>query len=139
MLWVKALHVVAMVTWFAALFYLPRLFVYHADATDRPGIERFKVMERRLYGLMNIGMTATVVFGLGVLSYEPQLLRLPWLQLKLALVLILIGYHVWCGRLVVAFRDERNVHSSRWYRFFNEAPSLLLLAIVVLVIVRPGL
>ena len=139
MLWVKALHVVAMVTWFAALFYLPRLFVYHADATDRPGIERFKVMERRLYGLMNIGMTATVVFGLGVLSYEPQLLRLPWLQLKLALVLILIGYHVWCGRLVVAFRDERNVHSSRWYRFLNEAPSLLLLAIVVLVIVRPGL
>lgn len=138
-MWVKALHVVAMVTWFAALFYLPRLFVYHADATDRPGIERFKVMERRLYGLMNIGMTATVVFGLGVLSYEPQLLRLPWLQLKLALVLILIGYHVWCGRLVVAFRDERNVHSSRWYRFFNEAPSLLLLAIVVLVIVRPGL
>lgn len=138
MLWVKALHVVSMVTWFAALFYLPRLFVYHAEATDRPGIERFKVMERRLYGLMNIGMTATLVFGLGVLSYEPQLLRLPWLRLKLALVLILLGYHVWCGRLVVAFRDERNVHSSRWYRFFNEAPSLLLLAIVVLVIVRPG-
>lgn len=138
MLWVKALHVIAMVTWFAGLFYLPRLFVYHADATDRAGIERFKIMERRLYALTNIGMTATIVFGLWVLSYEPALLATHWLELKLALVAVLIAYHVWCGRLVVAFRNERNTHNARWYRFFNEAPSVLLLAIVVLVIVRPS-
>lgn len=138
MLWVKALHVIAMVTWFAGLFYLPRLFVYHADATDRAGIERFKIMERRLYALTNIGMTATIVFGLWVLSYEPALLATHWLELKLALVAVLIAYHVWCGRLVVACRNERNTHNARWYRFFNEAPSVLLLAIVVLVIVRPS-
>ncbi len=137
MLWIKALHVTAMVTWFAGLFYLPRLFVYHADTEDLAGRERFKVMERRLYTMLNIGMTATIVFGLWVLSFEPVLLGLWWMKLKLALVALLIAYHLWCGRLVRAFRDDRNLHGSRWYRYFNEAPSLLLLAIVMLVIVRP--
>jgi protoporphyrinogen IX oxidase len=138
-LWIKALHVSAMVTWFAGLFYLPRLLVYHAEALDTTGRERFKVMERRLYAMLNIGMTATVVFGLWVLSYEPALLGLGWMRLKLALVSVLVAYHFWCGRLVRDFRDDRNVHSARWYRYFNEAPSLLLLAIVILVIVRPSL
>ena len=138
-LWIKALHVSAMVTWFAGLFYLPRLFVYHADIEDVAGRERFKIMERRLYVMLNIGMTATVVFGLWVLSLEPGLLGLGWMRLKLALVGILIAYHLWCGRLVREFRDDRNAHSGRWYRYFNEAPSLLLLAIVILVIVRPSL
>lgn len=137
MLWIKALHVVFVVTWFAGLFYLPRLFVYHADTADAPGIERFKIMERRLYAMMTLGMVLTVTFGVATLSLEPALLRLPWMHAKLALVALLLAYHAWCHALVVAFREDRNRHSARWYRYFNEAPSLLLVAIVLLVIVRP--
>ena len=137
MLWIKALHVIFMVTWFAGLFYLPRLFVYHADATDAPGVARFKVMERRLYTMMTLGMVLTATFGVWLLSLEPALLRLPWMHAKLALVACLLGYHFWCRQLVRAFRDDRNTHSSKWYRSFNEAPSLLLVGVVILVIVRP--
>lgn len=137
MLWIKALHVIFVVTWFAGLFYLPRLFVYHADTDDAPGIARFKVMERRLYAMMTIGMVLTVAFGLATLALEPALLRLPWMHVKLTLVAGLLGYHAWCASLVRAFREDRNRHSSRWYRYFNEAPSLALVAIVILVIVRP--
>jgi protoporphyrinogen IX oxidase len=134
-LWVKALHVIFVVTWFAGLFYLPRLFVYHADATDVPGRERFRVMERRLYALMTMGAGAAGTFGLVLLWLNPALLQVPWLQLKLVLVGALIVYHVWCGRLVARFRDERNAHSSRWYRAFNEVPTVFLFAIVILAIV----
>jgi len=137
MLWIKALHVIFMVTWFAGLFYLPRLFVYHADADDAVGIARFKVMERRLYVMMTLGMTLTVVFGLWLLTLESALLAMPWMHAKLGLVACLLGYHAWCWRLVAAFREDRNTHSSKWYRYFNEAPSLVLVAIVILVIVRP--
>jgi protoporphyrinogen IX oxidase len=135
--WIKALHVAAMVTWFAGLFYLPRLFVYHADTSDEPGDVRFKVMERRLFALMTIGGTATIVLGLMLIMLYPGYLNMHWLQLKLALVALLIGYHLFCRRLLVDFRDGRNRRSSRWYRAFNEVPSALLLGIVMLAVAKP--
>lgn len=142
MLWLKAFHVVFMVTWFAGLFYLPRLYVYHAVTTDLPGKERFKVMERKLFVMMTIGAALTIVFGIAVLFAEPEVVRAAWLKMgwlhaKLTLVAVLLGYHIWCYRLLAAFRDDANRHSERWYRLFNEAPSLLLIAIVILVIVKP--
>ncbi|MFO7189857.1 MAG: protoporphyrinogen oxidase HemJ [Pseudomonadota bacterium] len=136
MLWIKALHIVFVVTWFAGLFYLPRLFVYHAMAEDQVGIERFKVMERKLYyGIMTPSAVLAVAFGLWLwLGYG---FAGGWLHAKLALVLVLIGYHLWCGRLLRAFREDRNRRSHVWYRWFNEFPVLLLLAIVLLVVVKP--
>lgn len=137
MLWIKAWHVVFMVTWFAGLFYLPRLFVYHAEATDGAGIERFRVMERRLFALMTIGAVLTAAFGFWLLAREPMLLESGWLRAKLALVALLIGYHAWLGKLVRDFADGRNAHGARWYRWFNEIPSLLLIGIVLLAVARP--
>ena len=137
MLWLKAFHIVFVVTWFAGLFYLPRLFVYHATATDPAGIERFKVMERRLLAIMTIGGLLAAIFGISMIALSPTFLAIGWLKLKLVLVAALVGYHVWCGSLVRTFRADRNRHSERWYRLFNEAPSLLLIAIVVLAVVKP--
>lgn len=136
MLWLKTLHIVFVVTWFAGLFYLPRLFVYHAMATDRPSIERFKTMERKLYyGIMMPSAVLTVVFGSWLwLGYG---FSGGWLHAKLALVAVLIVYHVWCGRLLAAFKHERNHRSHVWFRWFNEFPVLLLFAIVALVVVKP--
>jgi putative membrane protein len=140
MLWIKAFHQIAVVTWFAALFYLPRLFVYHAMADDDAGRERFKVMERKLYrGIMN--PSAIVAVGLGLwLLFAYWWAALPhavWLHIKLALVVLLIGYHLWCGRLLRAFAEDRNLRSHVWFRVFNELPVLLLIAIVVLAVVKP--
>jgi protoporphyrinogen IX oxidase len=137
MLWLKAFHVVFVVTWFAGLFYLPRLFVYHANATDAPSRERFEVMERRLFVMMTIGAAIAAFFGLWLLIRAPGLLSMGWLRVKFVLVTALLAYHVWCYRLMIAFRRDANRHSHRWYRWFNEAPSLLLLAIVVLAVVKP--
>lgn len=137
-LWLKAFHVMFVISWFAGIFYLPRLFVYHADTTDTPGHERFIVMERRLYKLMNLAAALAVVGAAGLLWLEPAWLSQGWLQWKLALVIGLVVYHIWCGRLMSGFRDGRNRHSARWYRFFNEIPALLLIAIVSLAIVKPG-
>jgi protoporphyrinogen IX oxidase len=137
MLWLKAFHIVFVVTWFAGLFYLPRLFVYHATATDPVGIERFKMMERRLLAIMTIGGVLAAVFGLAMIALIPGFLNIGWLRLKLVLVSVLIGYHIWCRQLVQDFRKDSNRHSERWYRLFNEAPSLLLIAIVVLAVVKP--
>jgi putative membrane protein len=136
-LWLKALHVIALVTWFAGLFYLPRLFVYHADARDAVGVERFKVMERRLFAIMTIGAGATLVFGLAMLVAAPVYLGMGWLHFKLMLVGLLIIYHLYCYKFTRAFAQDRNVRTSRWYRMFNEIPSLLLIAIVVLAVVKP--
>ncbi len=138
MLWIKALHVVFMVTWFAGLFYLPRLFVYHALATDREGIERFKVMERKLFfGIMTPGAVLTIAFGLWLwLGYGLGAGSL-WLQAKLVVVLGLVGYHAWCGKLLVDFKRDRNRRSHVWYRWFNEVPVVLLLAAVILAVVKP--
>ena len=135
--WIKAWHVVFMVTWFAGLFYLPRLFVYHAATSDSAGIERFRVMERRLFAIMTIGAALTAAFGLWLLAREPVLLDTGWLRAKLALVALLIGYHAWLGKLVRDFAAGRNAHSSRWYRWFNEIPTLLLIGIVLLAVARP--
>ncbi|HET7307248.1 MAG TPA: CopD family protein [Gammaproteobacteria bacterium] len=136
MLWIKAFHVIFMVTWFAGLFYLPRLFVYHVDATDAVSRERFMVMERRLFVLMTIGMIATIGFGVWLLV--GWWLPIPhWLEAKLVLVVLLIGYHHYCGKLMRDFAAGRNAKSAKFYRWFNEAPSLLLIGIVILAFVKP--
>jgi putative membrane protein len=137
MQWLKALHIIAMVTWFAGLFYLPRLFVYHADAKDSAGIERFVIMERRLFAIMSIGALATVVFGVTMLVAAPVYLTMGWLRAKLVLVGLLMAYHLFCYRLTRDFAQNRNARSARWYRGFNEVPSLLLLGIVLLAVVKP--
>lgn len=139
MLWLKAFHVVFVVTWFAGLFYLPRLFIYHVAAADRIGIERFQVMERKLFIIMSIGATLAGVFGLAMVAAAPAYLGMRWLHAKLALVVLLIAYHLWCYRLMVALRTGGNTRSQRWYRWFNELPALLLIAIVVLAVVKPAL
>jgi len=136
MLWVKALHIVFMVTWFAGLFYLPRLFVYHAMAGDTAGKERFKVMERKLYrGIMAPGAVLTLVFGVWLwLGYG---LGGAWLYAKLVVVVLLIGYHLYCGKLLADFARDRNTRSHLWFRWFNEAPVLFLFAAVILAVVKP--
>lgn len=136
MLWVKSFHVIFMVTWFAGLFYLPRLFVYHAMSEDPTSIERFKVMERKLfYGIMTPGALITVALGLWLwLGYG---FTGGWMHAKFALVLVLIAYHAYCGKLLVDFKHDRNTRSHVFYRWFNEFPVILLIAIVVLVIVKP--
>jgi len=126
-----------MVTWFAGLFYLPRLFVYHATTLDQTSHERFCIMERRLLAIMTIGAILTAVFGIWLLLLVPGLLATRWLQLKLILVALLIAYHVYCSIIVGNFRQQKNQHSETWFRWFNEAPSLLLIAIVVLAILKP--
>jgi putative membrane protein len=135
--WIKAWHVIFMVTWFAGLFYLPRLFVYYASTTDSAGIERFRVMERRLFAIMTIGAVMTTAFGLWLVAWSPSLLHTGWLRLKLVLVALLIAYHAWNWRLLRDFAAGRNSHSARWYRWFNEIPSLLLIGIVLLAVARP--
>jgi putative membrane protein len=138
-LYVKAFHVVFMVTWFAAIFYLPRLFVYHAMTTDAATVEKFKIMERKLAIMMDIGATLTMIFGFWLLfSYGwHQYKHNGWLHVKLTMVALLIGYHVWCRMIVRSFRNDQNTHSHRWYRVFNEVPVLFLIVIVVMVTVRP--
>jgi protoporphyrinogen IX oxidase len=137
MLWLKAFHIIFVVTWFAGLFYLPRLFVYHCAATDPPGRERFVVMERRLFALMTLGGALAIAFGVSMVAAAPGYLELLWLRVKLALVAALVLYHLWCYKLMMELRDGRDRHSPRWYRIFNEVPGLLLIAIVVLAVVKP--
>jgi putative membrane protein len=139
MLWLKAFHVVFVVTWFAGLFYLPRLFVYHVGADQPVMRERLAVMERRLFTIMTIGAALALAFGVAMILAAPQYLQFGWLRLKLALVGGLIAYHIWCRSLMVALRSGRDAHSQRWFRFFNELPGLLLIAIVVLAVVKPSL
>lgn len=141
MLWIKSFHVIFMTTWFAGLFYLPRLFVYHAMSEDEISNERFKVMERKLfYGIMTPGAVLTIIFGLVMLhDYAWQAFGSSiWLHIKLTLVAVLVVYHIYCGKLVKDFKLDRNQKSHVYYRWFNEFPVLLLIAIVVLVYVRPG-
>ncbi len=137
MRWLKAFHIIFVVTWFAGLFYLPRLFVYHAAASDAVGRERFVVMERRLFILMTLGGTLAIAFGISMVAAAPAFLGFPWLRVKLVLVAALIGYHLWCYKLMDDLRNGGSRHSQRWYRMFNEVPGLLLVAIVVLAVVRP--
>jgi protoporphyrinogen IX oxidase len=137
MLWLKAFHIISVVAWFAGLFYLPRLFVYHADAQDSISVQRFAIMERRLFALMSIGAVATLAFGAAMLMASPAYLATGWLRVKLVLVAALIAYHLYCYGLLRDFALNRNSHSAKWYRRYNEVPSLLLLAIVLLVVLKP--
>ena len=140
MLWVKSFHIVFMVAWFAGLFYLPRLFVYHAMATDTPSIERFKVMERKLFfGIMTPCGVLTIFFGLWLLHGYAWLAysKAGWLHTKLLLIGILVIYHVYCGILLRKFKYDNNTHSHVFYRWLNEFPLLILIGAVVLTIVKP--
>lgn len=139
MLWVKALHLIAVVCWFAGLFYLPRLFVYHAQAQDEISRERFKIMERKLYrGIMWPSLVLTVLFGAWLLVDNwPYYKTQGWVHAKLALVTLLVIYHLVCGHFRQVFAQDNNRHSHVFYRVFNELPVLALVAIVILVIVRP--
>jgi len=136
-LWFKALHLIFMVTWFAGLFYLPRLFVYHALSEDQTSRDRFKIMERKLYyGIMTPGMLLTILFGIGILMsghYMDQL----WIHFKLSLVAILVIYHIHCGKLVSDFKHDRNTRSHVFYRWYNEFPVLILIPIIFLAVFRP--
>ena len=139
MLWVKGLHVIFMVTWFAGLFSLPRLFVYHADARDEISHARFLVMERKLFGIMTIGAVLTAVFGVWMLAdYAWSAYRASgWLPAKLVLVAGLILYHLYCLKIMRGFRAGTAQHSHIFYRWINEIPALLLVAIVLLAVVKP--
>jgi putative membrane protein len=138
MLWVKSFHIIFMVTWFAGLFYLPRLFVYHASADDRASIDRFKIMERKLFwGIATPGGIITVALGFWLIEMIGFSYSALWLQAKLLLVGVLVVYHIWCGKLVNDFKQDRNRHSHVWYRFFNEFPVLILIAVVLLVELKP--
>lgn len=138
MLWVKAFHIIAMVCWFAMLFYLPRLFVYHAMAEDQISRDRFKIMERKLYrGIGTPSMIATVVLGFWVASFNwAYYSHATWFWIKVALVAILIGYHHVCGRYVKLFKEDRNVKNHIFFRWFNEFPVIILIAAILLVVLR---
>jgi protoporphyrinogen IX oxidase len=137
--WIEALHIISIVCWFAALFYLPRLFVYHAQTEDQPGIERFKIMERKLYrGIATPAMIASLIFGLWLFSFAPDYyLAQPWFIVKVCLVLLLVAYHGACWYFMVQFREGKNRYRHTFFRWFNELPVLALVGIVVMVVVRP--
>jgi putative membrane protein len=139
MLWIKAFHIIFMVTWFAGLFYLPRLFVYHAITNDPATQAQFKIMERKLYfGIMTPGGVLTILFGLWLwLGYGIGTGKV-WLAAKISLVIILVVYHLWCGHLVKRFRDDANGHGHVFYRWFNEFPVLILVGAVLLAVFKPA-
>ena len=138
-LWLKAIHIIAVICWFAGIFYLPRLFIYHTGASDQVSKDRFKVMESKLYRvIMNPSMIVTLIFGIWMLveswqAYGTQV----WLWLKVFLVVVLIGYHHYCLRILKALADDQQPHSDKFLRIFNELPVLLLVSIVILVVVKP--
>src|SRR5215470_2258841 len=134
-LWFKAFHITFVVAYFAGLFYLPRLFVYHADARDAISHDRFVIMERRLYGLTHIAAGIAILMGILMVVTAPSLLKMHWLQVKLVLVVLVIAYQTWCKKLMVALRDGTNTRSSKWFRAFNEVPALLLIGIAILAVV----
>ncbi|MDX8410530.1 MAG: CopD family protein [Mariprofundaceae bacterium] len=138
MLWIKAFHIVMMVSWFAGLFYLPRLFVNHAGFADGPVHERLTMMEGKLFRFVTPMMWLTVISGswLAWLLWD-VLGSEPWFWIKVAIIIALMAYHVYCGKLVRMFAAGRNTRSHVFYRFFNEAPVLGLMAAVILVVVRP--
>ena len=137
-LWMKAFHVIFMVTWFAGLFYLPRLFIYHSMDENKASFDLFGVMEKRLFGIMTIGALLTVVFGVALVAMNwSYLISSTWFAVKVFFILALFGYHFWCYKIMIQFREGRNQKGHVWYRGFNEAPAVALIAIVVMVVVRP--
>lgn len=139
MLWFKALHIISVVCWFAGIFYLPRLFVYHAMSEDEISRERFKIMERKLFrGIMTPSAVLTIVFGLIVYSFNPQYYQTAgWMNAKLVCVFLLLIYHYLCWVHLKMFKDDKNEHSHVYFRIFNEVPIVLLIIIVILVVVKP--
>lgn len=139
MLYIKAFHIISMVAWFAGLFYLPRLFVYHADTQDAISLSRFKIMEKRLYyGITWPAALITTLLGLWLISYNlGYYLRAGWMHEKLSLVALLWAYHLLCGHYLKAFAQDNNQKSVRFFRIYNEIPTLLLISIVILVVVKP--
>ena len=136
MLWTKTFHIVFVVTWFAGLFYLPRLFVYHAQADDEISLERFKIMERKLYFGISTP-SAVLALATGLMLWLHYGFTGTWLVYKLVLVIVLVVYHIWCWKYLLDFKKDRNEKSHVFYRWFNEAPVVLLLAIVALVVLKP--
>jgi len=135
MLWIKALHIVFVTSWFAGLFYLPRLFVNHAMETSPEAIARLMLMEAKLYRFMMPLAVLALAFGFWLwLGFG---ISGGWLHAKLVLVLALIAYHLYCGKLLKLFKAGKNTHSHTWYRWFNELPVLILLVVVILVVVKP--
>jgi len=137
---VEALHVIFMVTWFAGLFYLPRLFVYHAMSDDSISNDRFKIMERKLFfGIMTPGAILTIAMGIWMLIDHAwlQYSNSIWLHVKLSCVVLIIIYHFYCGKLLHDFKRDENKHSHVFYRWFNEFPVLLLFVIIIMVVVKP--
>lgn len=136
-LWFKALHIAFMVTWFAGLFYLPRLFIYHAEAGDDISRDRFKVMERRLFIMMTIGAVLTAIFGLALLLINPTLFSQAWFQVKLILLVGLVVYHLRCRHWIQLLKVGQVPENTKWLRWFNEIPVIFLLGIICLAIIKP--
>lgn len=139
MLWLKAFHLIFMVTWFAGLFYLPRLFVYHAMSDDAISNERFKVMERKLFIMATLGMLGTLIFGIWMLAdYAWGLYgQSSWLPVKLVMIGLMIVYHGYCGQCLHLFKQDRNQRSHVFYRWINEIPVLFLIGIILLAVIKP--
>jgi putative membrane protein len=136
-LWLKGLHIAFMVTWFAGLFYLPRLFIYHAQAADKLSRERFAVMEFRLFAIMSIGAALTLIFGLLLLGINHALLGMQWFQIKVLLLAGLFFYHYRCYRWIAELKVAVPTDDTRWLRWFNEIPVVFLLAIILLAVIKP--
>lgn len=137
MLWIKAFHIIFMVTWFAGLFYLPRLFVYHTEVSDEAGHQRFVTMERKLFAIMSIGMLGTWLCAMLMLMSNMTYLQMGWVHAKLALAILLVVYHHWLIVPMKQFRNKTNTRSARFYRVINEVPAVFLIVMVILAVVKP--
>ena len=137
--WLKAFHLISMVAWFAALFYLPRLFVYHSLAQDEISVERFKTMEHKLYKqIANPSMYSTLIFGAMMIYLAPKFYMAQyWLHAKIGIIILLMGYHFTCYYYLKRFAQDANTKSDRYFRVFNEIPVLFLAAIVILAVLKP--
>ena len=140
MLWIKSFHIIFMISWFAGLFYLPRLFVHHALSDDKATRERLEIMERKLFWFIVPWALLTVVFGVWLVTFIPwqAFINMTWLHIKITLVLLLIGYQAWCYQLMIRFRGNINPHSHTWFRYFNEITFVILIAIILLVELQPN-
>ena len=134
----KALHLSAVVAWFAGLFYLPRLFVYHAGSSSSEVVEQLRVMELRLYRyIMNPAMAAVYILGFALLAQQPHWFSFGWLHIKLGLVILLSGYHISLGRMLRRMQSEPAGRSPDFFRWYNEIPTVVLVAVMLLAIVKP--
>lgn len=137
LLWFKAIHIAFMVTWFAGLFYLPRLFIYHAEAADELGRQRFTVMEKRLFAIMTLGALITAIFGALLLILNPGLFTQTWFQIKLVLLAAMAAYHWHCWRWILRLASTTNTQDSTGLRWYNEIPVVFLLGIILLAVLKP--